>query len=721
MNGSKNITMLELKKKLNEHQYNAVTYFDSPLLILAGAGSGKTRVLTYKIAYIIRELGASPYSVFAVTFTNKAANEMKERVEKILDISVRGMWIGTFHSMCVKMIKMYRRIKGINQNFTIYDAQDSRSLVKKLIKDNDEKEVNYRICAKTISNLKNSMIDPDSYASGAENIMQEKIAAIYRAYEQFLEKNNAYDFDSLLLEAVSILREDKQFRKRMHSLFKYILVDEYQDTNAVQYELLKQLYAEENHIAVVGDDDQSIYGFRGAQINNILNFDRDFPGTMIVKLEQNYRSTKNILHTASTVISRNEKRKNKTLWSDLQQGSDIGLIECIDEKEEAQYIAEKISSLSSQGYNYSQCAILYRTNAQSRPFEEMLRKHSIPYSVIGGIKFFERMEIRDMLAYSNIVANPHDSLSMKRILNVPKRGIGKKGAEIIDNVLNTVSPGELLANPEKYKEQLSNQAYEGIKEIADIINEAQEARDNAFECISKIIEKSRYMEYLDRFDSIESISRKENVQELVNSSHEFIQSADDLSLSSYLDMISLYTDTDDMDDSDDRVFIMTVHNAKGLEFENVFITGMEEGLFPHINSFDSAGGVEEERRLFYVAMTRAKENLYISYATMRNFYGNTTINGISMFLRELPVEHIEEIYASGMKKRSRAHSDADEMRKPEERKTSIAIGEKVIHPMWGEGVIKGIKGSGDNTIAIISFRTVGVKKVYVKYANLRRQ
>lgn len=720
MNGSKSITMLDLKKELNEQQYNAVTYFDSPLLILAGAGSGKTRVLTYKIAYIIEELGASPYSVFAVTFTNKAANEMKERVEHLLNISVRGMWIGTFHSMCVKMIKMYRGIHGLNRNFTIYDAQDSKSLVKKLIKDNDEPDINYKICTKTISNLKNSMIDPAEYASSAENPMQEKIARIYSEYEGFLQKNNAYDFDSLLLETVKILKDDTDFKHRMHSLFKYILVDEYQDTNTVQYELLKQLYSSNNHIAVVGDDDQSIYGFRGAQISNILDFDRDFQNTMTVKLEQNYRSTKKILDVASTVIARNEKRKAKTLWSDLKQGNDIELVECMDEKQEAQYIAGKLRELSAVGRNYSQCAILYRTNAQSRPFEEMLRKHSIPYTVIGGVKFFERMEIRDILAYSNITVNTDDSLSLRRIMNVPRRGIGKKGAHIIDNLIKDIGSEMLINEPETYEKDLPGQVYRGIKEISDIIISAVEKQDNAFECINQIIEASGYMDYLERFDSIEALSRKENVQELINSAYEFIQGSEDISLSAYLDMISLYTDTDDMDASDQRVFIMTVHNAKGLEFENVFITGMEEGLFPHINSFDSADGVEEERRLFYVAMTRAKENLYISYANMRNFYGNTTVNGVSMFLKELPVKNIRETFATGHRK-AKAQQYNENNEKLVKEKTEINIGQHVVHPMWGDGMIRGLKGSGDNTIAIIDFNTVGVKKVYVKYANLRRK
>ncbi len=710
--------MNNYKDELNNKQYDAVTYFDSPLLILAGAGSGKTRVLTYKIAYIIEVLKENPYSIFAVTFTNKAASEMKERVSSLLGISVNSMWIGTFHSMCVRIIKMYRRKMGEKYNFTIYDSQDSKTLVKKLIKQEDEMELNPKICRKTISNLKNKMISPAEFSKMTENYIQEKICKIYYLYEKFLKENNALDFDSLLLETVNILKNDPSFKKQLNSMFKYILVDEYQDTNEVQYELLKMLYSK-NHISVVGDDDQSIYAFRGAKISNILDFDKDFKKTKVIKLEQNYRSTKKILNAASDVISNNCKRKEKRLWSELPDGDNIKIINAIDERDEAKYITHEIIRLSKKS-SYSHSAVLYRTNAQSRPLEEMFRSMSVPYAVIGGMKFFERKEIKDIIAYLNLVINRNDGLSLLRIINVPRRGIGKKG---IDSIMNLNKRGipfeEIIMNTDTYKNELSLQTFQGIKSLRKVITIGDERSDNAFEAISSIVEESKYNDFLDLMDTIESTSRKENVQELINSAYEFVGTAEDITLASYIDMISLYTDTDDMESIDEKVYIMTVHNAKGLEFENIFVSGMEEGLFPHINSFETEDGLEEERRLFYVAMTRAKKHLFITYANSRNHYGNRTINGISMFLNELPVKGTDNEFTFFHNQKITIKCKKGE--KQRKGKMLFNINEVVIHPFWGNGVITGIKGSGDNTIANIRFYSVGIKKIYVKYANLQRK
>ena len=707
-----------LTGSLNEKQVEAVKYFDSPLLILAGAGSGKTRVLTRKIAYIIDELNESPYSIFAVTFTNKAANEMKERVDGLVDVPVRGLWIGTFHSMSVRMIKMYRRQAGLNSSFTIYDNADSKSLVKKIIREKNYERLNPRHVRRIISNLKNKMITPRQYRHMTENRIQEFIYDVYSAYEDYLSENNALDFDSLLLESYSILRDNKQFRKRLQHMFKYILVDEYQDTNKVQYELLKLLYSGDNHIAVVGDDDQSIYGFRGAEVKNILNFDNDFPGTKVVKLEQNYRSTEKILKAASTVIAHNMERKGKTLWSDLGKGEDVMLVRTADERREAQFVAEKVNAMRQTGVSLSEIAVLYRTNAQSRPIEEMFRKMDIPYTVIGGVKFFERKEVKDILAYLNILVNPDDEYSLLRIINVPRRGIGKKGIENLMEIKSQTGRTlyEIIINCSEYKDMIPARTYSGVENLAGILSQLAEFTEHAGMAVEKTVEKSGYRDFLNISGEIEAITRKENIQELINSAYEFAESSEDASLADYLDTVSLFTDMDNYSDEEKRVVVMTSHNAKGLEFDTVFITGMEEQLFPHINSYDKEGGMEEERRLFYVAITRARKNLFITYADMRNRFGTTNYNGPSRFLNELPVDGVK----NAEKRRKKRKRPTLQFKKKRGGSSVFSVNDAVIHPHWGRGRVKGIKGRGDSTIVIIEFPGLGTKKVYLKYANLKR-
>lgn len=716
-----------LTDSLNEMQKEAVLYFDNPLLILAGAGSGKTRVLTHKIAFIIDRLGHSPYSVLAVTFTNKAANEMKDRVEELLGRNVQGMWIGTFHSMCVRMIRKYRKENGLNYNFTIYDAIDARNMIKKLIKDSGyEEDLNLKATVRTISNLKNKLITPSTYASMTENKVQEQVYEIYDKYEKFLAQNNGLDFDSLLQETVRILQTDEKFRYKLSGSFSHILVDEYQDTNYAQYLLLKLLY-NNNHITVVGDDDQSIYAFRGADIRNILDFEKDFPKTHVIKLEQNYRSMGNILDAASGLIACNKERKGKTLWSGFKKGDKVHIVNASDEKDEANFAVHTIQALNEKGIDFSQCTLLYRTNAQSRPFEEVFRRRGISYKVIGGMKFFERREIKDILAYLAVAVNSKDNVSLLRVINVPRRGIGKKGEETIVNICaeHGISVYELVMDHEKYADEIPSSSMNGIKNLNRIFNAISEVTDDAEEAVIKTIEASGYNQYLDLESAADAISRKENLQELINSAHEFTSNSEGITLEDYLNMISLFTDIDEKNDEEDAVPMMTVHNAKGLEFDYVFVTGLEEGLFPHINSFDSNAGIEEERRLMYVAMTRARKGLYLTYCSMRSMYGRSSMTDVSRFIKEVPMDCSDTAtYVNGsLYNEEKAERAARSEIKPEIKKQSgeFAINDRIVHPYWGEGTVKGLKGSGENLIAIIRFITGETKKIYVKYANMQKK
>ncbi|MDD3803107.1 MAG: 3'-5' exonuclease [bacterium] len=719
--------------KLNERQAEAVLYFDSPLLVLAGAGSGKTRVLTHKIAYLIQEMKISPYNIFAVTFTNKAANEMKQRVESLTSIPVRGMWVGTFHSMCVRIIKMYRREMGGDQNFSIYDSDDSRHLVKKIIEENElDKLVDAKSACKLISKMKNAMVSTHDFAQKASNPTESNIALVYRKYQELLKRNNAFDFDDLLLETVSILKKDPLFREKLHSMFRYVLVDEYQDTNYVQYVMLRLMHSDSNHITVVGDDDQSIYGFRGAEVGNILKFDTDFKKTRIVKLEQNYRSTEAILEAANKVISNNENRKEKVLWCDKKGGENVKVVFTEDERAEASFIAREIEKRRREGNSLlKDFAVLYRTNAQSRPFEEQFRKRNINYTVVGSIKFFERKEIKDILAYMSLVVNPADSVSFNRVINVPRRGLGERGvAEIrLFAERNNITLTQSAFRFEEYKENLSKQAAAGIAGFRNLMEELEKTKENAAESVEKLIQLTDYHSIFSNLDEIERISKLENIQELINSVREFSEKNDDASVAEYLDMISLYTDIDDADDEKDSVLIMTVHNAKGLEFETVFIAGLEEGVFPHYNSFETPNGIEEERRLMYVAMTRAKKNLCITSAAMRKRYGTGSMSVISRFIREIEGDEFVPSYTQRIKpaypvrEGNEFESEAkreEETERPHRKESLFKTGDRVEHPFYGRGVIKNLKGSGEDTIATVSFISGETKKIFLQYANMKR-
>ncbi|MGE3063319.1 MAG: ATP-dependent helicase [bacterium] len=728
-------SQIQILSNLNDKQNEAVLYFDSPLLVLAGAGSGKTRVLTHKIAYIIKELGISPYNIFAVTFTNKAANEMKERVENLTSIPIRGMWVGTFHSMCVRMIKQHRRETSKSQDFSIYDSDDAKHLVKKIIEENElEKLIDAKSVCKAISKMKNAMISPHDFSSKVTSVTESNIAFVYRKYQELLERNNAFDFDDLLLETVSILKSDPLFREKLQTIFKYILVDEYQDTNYVQYVMLKLLYSGSNHITVVGDDDQSIYGFRGAEVGNILKFDDDFKKTHIVKLEQNYRSTEIILTAANKVISHNENRKEKNLWCEKKGGENVRVVLTDDEKGEASFIANEIDKKRrEENISLNEFAVLYRTNAQSRPFEEQFRKRNINYTVVGSIKFFERKEIKDVLAYLSLLVNPADSVSFNRVINVPRRGLGDKAIEEIKTFAEekNISMTEAAMRCGEYKERLSKQAVNGLLKFKNLIEELQKSKESAAEAVERLMQLTDYQSIFSNLDEIEKISKLENIQELVNSVREFSEKNEEISVADYLDMISLYMDIDDADDDSDSVLIMTVHNAKGLEFSTVFIAGLEEGVFPHFNSFETANGIEEERRLMYVAMTRAKKSLCITSAASRKRYGMGSASIMSRFIREIDAEGVkdvreEKILADAMNSeyyrplQRRHEADATPARSEVKREHLFDVGDRVNHPFYGNGVIKSMKGSGEDTIATVAFLNGETKKIFLQYANMKR-
>ncbi|MEO0235014.1 MAG: UvrD-helicase domain-containing protein [candidate division WOR-3 bacterium] len=709
-------------KDLNDKQKEAVLYLDSPLLILAGAGSGKTRVLTYKIFYLIKNNLSYPGNIFAVTFTNKAADEMKERVEKLLGYPVRNMMIGTFHSMCVRIIKMFRMERMKNPDFTIYDVDDSRMVIKNILKEKKEEDLDPRSVQKLISAFKNRMILPDDLDTDEEQ--QAKLKDIYSEYQHILRKNNAFDFDDLLVETLNIFNENENFKRKFSEKIKFILVDEYQDTNYAQFLILKNIFNGNNHITVVGDDDQSIYGFRGAELKNILEFEKYFPDTKIIKLEQNYRSTKNILNVANRVIKNNLKRKDKVLWSSFEDGERVKIVKCRDERDEAIFVVDKILEIKNgTDKKFKDFAILYRTNAQSRPFEEILRKNNIRYTLIGNIRFFERKEIKDLLSYLSFTVNKNDEISLKRIINFPKRGIG----DVTLKHITDTSKSKNISLWESLKEfqretSTTKKSKTNIKEFLDLIETVEKNKDNVYNALEILVDSIDFETVFEKMDKNEKYSRLENIQELLNSAKEFVLKNEDKSISSYLDMISLYTDIDEYKD-DDAILLMTVHNAKGLEFETVFITGLEEELFPHRNSFEDDFNCEEERRLLYVALTRAKKDLYITYAAERFYYGESSLRFPSRFLNEIGFQNdLISFYdrtTSGSRfEKEYISKNAGNMKIE---KSRFNINERVFHPIFGEGIIKGKKGSGEDEILIIQFLNGDIKKIFAEYANLTRK
>src|SRR3954453_3359907 len=629
---------------LNPAQREAVLTTEGPLLVIAGAGSGKTRVLTYRVAHLINAVGAKPNEILAITFTNKAAGEMRERLQRLLGRTGQGLWILTFHSACGRILRREAERLRSRSNFTIYDQADQVRLVKQCLEEleRDPKRFTPRGIHNQISHAKNRLISPDEYSNQVQSFYDQTVADVYQLYQRRLFTSNAVDFDDLLMLTVDVLERFPDVREKWQKAFRYILVDEYQDTNHAQYRLLQLLAEKHRNLMAVGDPDQSIYAFRGADITNILDFERDFPGTRTIALEQNYRSTNSILDAANAVITNNRERKPKELWSDLGDGEPVRVLEGEDEHAEARFVAAGIAGLVEQGFAGDEIAIFYRTNAQSRVLEDVLVRQGVAYQVIGGPRFYERAEIKDAIAYLQVIDNPYDAVSLQRIANRPRRGIGDSSLARLQAHADATGTSlwEAMADPEA-----AGVGAAPLKAIRSFRTTMESLMSGALELdvpdlVERVLERSGYIESLEAERTIEAQGRQENLQELVGVAREWHEAAAEPSLSGFLQEISLYSDQDAIRGEGSFVTLMTLHNAKGLEFRAVYLTGMEEGIFPHSRSIEEQG-IEEERRLCYVGMTRAMERLTLLHASSRSLYGGRNYNMASRFLDELPAEHVE--------------------------------------------------------------------------------
>src|SRR6266550_3667687 len=629
---------------LNPAQREAVLATEGPLLVIAGAGSGKTRVLTYRVAHLINAVGAQPNEILAITFTNKAAGEMRERLERLLGRSGRGLWILTFHAACGRILRREAERLGYRSTFTIYDQADQIRLVKQCLEEleRDPKRFTPRGIHNQISHAKNRLISPDEYANQVQSFYDQTVADVYQLYQRRLFASNAVDFDDLLMLTVDVLERFPDVREKWQQAFRYILVDEYQDTNHAQYRLLQLLAEKHQNLMAVGDPDQSIYSFRSADINNILHFERDFPGTRTVALEQNYRSTNLILEAANAVITNNRERKPKELWSELGDGEPVRVLEVEDEHAEARFVAAGIAGLVEQGFSGDEVAIFYRTNAQSRVLEDVLVRQGVAYQVIGGPRFYERAEIKDAIAYLQAIDNPYDAVSLQRVANRPRRGIGDSSLARLQTWAD--AQGRSLWEAMEFAEEAGVGAAPQ-KAVASFRNLMQSLQAGALELpvaelVERTLERSGYVEALEAERTIESLGRLENLQELVGVAREYQETSEEPSLSHFLQEISLFSDQDSIRGEESFVTLMTLHNAKGLEFRAVYLIGMEEGIFPHSRSIEEQG-IEEERRLAYVGMTRAMERLTLLHASSRSLYGGRNYNMPSRFLDELPEQNVE--------------------------------------------------------------------------------
>lgn len=720
---------------LNDRQKEAVLHTEGPLLIMAGAGSGKTRVVTHKIAYLIKEMNVFPGNILAITFTNKAANEMKTRVADLLETGVDDMWMGTFHSICVRILRRDINKIGYNRSFTIYDRDDQVTLIRECIKERNLNKENYKestILAR-ISSFKDSQIDPDEYINANYKDFRERnVGELYQLYQNKLKEYNSLDFDDLLIKAVELFENNPDILEYYQRKFRYIFVDEYQDTNKIQYRLVKLLSKRFKNICVVGDSDQSIYSWRQADITNILDFEKDFPGAKVVLLEQNYRSTQNILNVANAVIKNNGGRKDKNLWTDKDEGSSVLYEQLEYSEEEAYYVARKIHELVYKGYKLSDIAILYRTNVQSRTFEEAFVNERLPYKLVGGLKFYDRKEVKDILAYLKFIQNPNDNVSLRRIINTPKRGIGDASlAKIQDYALDTNDSiyGVLLDIDSV--NSLSQRAKNSVKPFVDLMNGLMAKMEimGIKDFIEEVINSSGYIADLEKDDTVESRTRIENIRDFISVALTFEEKSPQSNMEDFLVSVSLLSDVDKTVDDDNLISLMTVHSAKGLEFPVVFLVGMEEGLFPISRSFDSYDDMEEERRLCYVALTRAKETLYITSAEKRTIYGSTSHTIPSRFIDEMgdTVERTEINKIVNVIRNNTIESSKEKLlnvedydinnfvpTKPIKRNisdVSIEIGSKVKHKKWGIGTVVQIKERDEDRELVIAFDKDGLKRL----------
>jgi len=716
-----------LLSSLNDVQREAVQHTEGPLLILSGAGSGKTRVITHRIAYLLEHHDVSPYRILAVTFTNKAAKEMKDRLDVLVEGSVsRDLWVATFHSTCARILRrdieklgtdaetqsvLRSKDRAYTRDFTIFDTGEQATLVKDVLRqlNYSDKQYNPRAILSHISRAKNESISPETYQSIADGYFERVVAEVYALYQDALRVNNSLDFDDLLLFTVELLNENLEVRQFYQNKFEYILVDEYQDTNRCQYELVNLLVTgEKQNICVVGDDDQSIYAFRGADIRNILDFEQDYPNTRVLRLEQNYRSTQNILDAAWGVVHNNRKRKAKKLWTENDLGELVTCYEAMDENDEAGYVGTQIEDWHVEGVDYKDFAVFYRTNAQSRIFEEAFRAANIPYQIVGGVGFYDRMEIKDLLAYLRVVCNPSDSMSVRRIINVPSRGIG---ATTLDRLIN-------------FAAQEGIPLFQAIQRVDEIttINRGIQAKVQRFikifddfeasmlpaDALDYVLKVTGYLKNLEAQRTIEAQNRVENIEELINAVIEYEQNTPEPTLSDYLENVALTADIDAMEtDTTDMVTLMTLHSAKGLEFPFVFIVGMEEGYLPHQRSLDTQAELEEERRLCYVGITRAMEQLYLSHASSRRTFRETEYRIQSRFISEIPehlIKHVDR-YRSPFRQSRHLYEMVSE-----EDTVDYYVDQIVLHPKFGRGKITKISGAGQDVYVTVRFSRAGTKQ-----------
>lgn len=734
---------------LNPQQAEAVINTEGPMLIMAGAGSGKTKVLTCRVANLLQK-GVRPYRILAITFTNKAAAEMRERVNNMSGPAAKDVWLFTFHAFCARFLRMeIDKLPGYGGNFAIYDTADSQNLIKQILKEMnlDDKRFQPSGILSRISNAKNALQDAAAFARQAGDFYEQKVANIYSRYEQKLQLNNALDFDDLLMLSIKLLQENKEVREKYQDRFDYLLVDEYQDTNHAQYLLTKFLAAKHRNICVVGDADQSIYGWRGADIQNILDFEKDYPDAKVIKLEQNYRSTQIILDAANAVIENNTGRKPKNLWTENKSGADIIYFQAVDERDEARFVIEQLQNLQrTENKKLGDMAILYRTNTQSRIFEEMLIKSGISYNMVGGLKFYERKEIKDIIAYLRVIFNPADSLSLLRIINVPKRGIGDASLAKIQAyaAANNVSLFEAVSNAAVI-DGLSSRFVSKLDDLAGIIFELMNLANEApvEDLIDRVLRDTGYLEELENERTPQAQSRIDNLHELISVAQEFAASEEENNLENFLAHVALVSDIDDTELGEDAITLMTLHSSKGLEFPVVFLVGMEEGLFPHARTLMDETEIEEERRLCYVGITRAKEKLFLSSTKMRTIYGNTVTYPPSRFLQEIPArlvktikrqerfsalenfKQVSEKYSTRPQKPASTFNPHSFMpQKPAAAAggtgTRFNTGDRVSHSKWGEGMVVSVKDSPDGQEVKVAFAGAGVRSLLTKYAVLKK-
>jgi DNA helicase II / ATP-dependent DNA helicase PcrA len=712
---------------LNDVQSAAVRQSDGPVLIFAGAGSGKTRVLTHRIAYLLGELRVAPERILAVTFTNKAAGEIKSRLHAMVGPVARDVWMGTFHAMCVRILRRDGVYIGIARSFAVIDDSDQRQLIKEILDDldYDERHLSAGACLVEIDKAKNALIWPKEYAQRQTSFVGERIANVYAEYQRRLGESNSLDFDDLIVCTIDLLERDEATREKYQQRFEYVLVDEYQDVNAAQYRLLALLAGHHGNITVVGDDDQSIYSWRGSDYRMILRFEEDFPGAKTFKLEENYRSTARILEAANHLVANNRARAAKRLFTARGEGEAITLYPAQTERDEARYVVEKIKSMVRDGAAYRDFVVLYRTNAQSRVFEEALLAEGIPYRVVGGVGFYARTEIKDVVAYLRYIVNPSDALAFKRIVNVPRRGIGQQTLTALVQAANVarVSVGEAIFKGELLRSAVPKKLKE-LERFAELIVELRRIAESGsvVDLLVAVMERSGYIRELQGEDTHEARARLENLSELVGVAREYEANEEEPSLAGFLANVALVSDLDALEEDASYVTLMTLHSAKGLEFPSVFLTGLEEGVFPHSRALTEPAELEEERRLAYVGITRAIDRLFLTYAARRALFGNTYAYPKSRFLEEIPALDVLE-------------SDAVPLSRPASgRWREVAIhesagagvhlglkdGDRVRHPKWGEGRIDSIVGAGGDGLVTIDFPNVGQKMLMLKYAPLEK-